>query len=100
MPSHASLDPTATLSEDTQTDRELQSGAVEDWTEQRGGQTSLSCLTVWQLSILPPPQSTWRRDIFIVFYLMSGSGLGFRLTACGALPLSFLERNPIAFSCL
>lgn len=95
MPSHASLDPTVTSFEDKQT--QTDSYRVVQW---RNGQSNELDKRLWQLSILPPPQSAWRRDIFIVFYLMSGSGLGFRLTACGALPLSFLERNSIAFSCL
>lgn len=60
---------------------------------------SLSRPTVWSLSILPP--LWWRRGPFyFFFYLMSGSGLGFRHAACGALSLSSLERNSIAFSCL
>lgn len=35
--------------------------------------------------------------VSLLFYLMSGSGLGFRPTACGAFPLSSLKRNSITF---
>lgn len=99
MPSLVSLGRTATLSKgktDTERLKALkwcigQVGKATSKTEM-----SVCCFTVWHLSIQPSSTSI-RRGRFYCFYLMSGSGLGCRHTACGALPLSFLERNSIAF---
>lgn len=102
MPSPASLGPTATLSEVKQTQK-TDSNRMVQWRAGESDQQDECLSAVPQSGISPscPLHSPLGGgDIFIVFYLMSGSGLGFRHTACGALPLSSLERNSIAFSCL